>query len=152
MDCLFQNSNNVVVNRSEQLEVKCQEDNYRRLFVQDPYCSEISNLYLLLVDIHANRDTFRFDHETDAKVCAHYFNTFGHFVLVLARILTLSLSSLSSLCVFSPHAHLHLLTGKSHSQAVGSVPTQFETVAWPVFSGGQAKVGPKLARHVAGHV
>jgi hypothetical protein len=51
--------------RSEQGEMKRQEDRYRQLFAQNRHDSTLSDLYLNLVDVFNNRDTFKFATESE---------------------------------------------------------------------------------------
>lgn len=44
--------------------MKKQEDHYRQLFAQDRHNSTLSDIYLNLVDVFNNRDTFKFATES----------------------------------------------------------------------------------------
>jgi hypothetical protein len=45
--------------------MKRQEDRYRQLFAQNRHDSTLSDLYLNLVDVFNNRDTFKFATESE---------------------------------------------------------------------------------------
>jgi len=51
----------------EQAELKCIEDRYREIFATDPHNSELSDPYLGLIDVLANRHTFNFEEETSEE-------------------------------------------------------------------------------------